>query len=48
MTSKEYYYSNAEIAQALGITKSEVNKAFNSGMEKLRELGVFDRGDLCD
>ena len=40
---KDYYMSQAEVAKALGLTRSEVQQAEASGLKKLKRSGKLRR-----
>ncbi len=40
---RDYYMSQAEVAKALGLTRSEVQQAEASGLKKLKRSGKLDR-----
>jgi DNA-directed RNA polymerase specialized sigma subunit len=40
---KDYYMSQAEVAKALGLTRSEVQQAETSGLKKLKRSGKLRR-----
>ena len=41
--TKDYYMSQAEVAKALGLTRSEVQQAEARGLKKLKRSGTLKR-----